>query len=133
MNEERETLHVAIALVMRQGEVLVGRRASGVHLAGLWEFPGGKREEGEDIRECLERELAEEVGIALAEAAPLSPPILHRYDEKDVVLFPFLCRPEDDREERGIRDGWRWVAPSDLVSLEFPPANGPLLRFLARG
>lgn len=119
---------VAVAILVRDGCVLVGRREPGRHLAGLHEFPGGKREPEEDIVRTLHREVAEEVGLDLVEARPLAPPVRHVYEDRTVVLFAFLCRADGDRP---LPEGWRWVPMAELGGLEFPPASAPYLRFLA--
>ncbi len=61
--EGGRAIEVAAGLVFRDGKLLIARRPRQSHLGGMWEFPGGKREEGESFEECLHRELAEELGI----------------------------------------------------------------------
>lgn len=132
MKEETWVGHVAVGLVLSGSAVLVGRRPPGAHLEGLCEFPGGKREPDEDIRSALDRELREEVGIELEEALPLPPGLRYDYEDRSVLLFPFFCRVRESSVQGPLPEPWRWVPLAELPALDFPPANAPLLRFLAR-
>src|SRR5205085_11354747 len=85
------TVDVAIGLVWRDGRLLIARRPAGVHLGGLWEFPGGKIEPGETPEACILRELREEVGIE-AEVNGEREVIFFTYPERSVRLHPLDCR-----------------------------------------
>lgn len=124
---------VAAALIAADGSILVQRRREAADHGGLWEFPGGKCEEGEPLRDALARELAEELAIACepgdfeATAFALVP---HRAGE--MLLLLFECRrwagdprPLDAQE-------LRWCRPADLPELAMPPADIPLAVELAR-
>ena len=86
-------VEVAAGLVYREGRYLIARRNPGVHLAGFWEFPGGKCEPGETLEACLRRELFEELGIRIGVPIPFQI-IRHEYAEKTVELHFFRCRIE---------------------------------------
>jgi 8-oxo-dGTP diphosphatase len=117
---------VAIGLVWKDGRVLIARRPEGVHLAGLWEFPGGKVEAGETPEAGLLRELREELGIE-AEILGRREVIEFAYTQRTVHLYPIDCRwLAGEPHPAGCEDP-RWVLPSELPSYEFPPANAPLL------
>ena len=123
---------VAAALVDPDGRVLVAERPAGKHLAGQWEFPGGKIDSGETPETALVRELAEELGIdtsvsCLAPAGFAS----HAYPDFHLVLLLFVCRKWSGTA-RG-RDGQRlqWLRPNALFALDMPPADRPLLGLLA--
>ena len=124
-------LIVVAAGVLRnaRGEVLLGQRAPGKHLAGTWEFPGGKREYGETGHEALSRELHEELGIDIGESTPLLS-LTHDYPELSVRLM--LREVRDWRGEPVGREGQalRWVAPASLPGLDMPPADRPVVRVL---
>ena len=77
-----KVVEVAAGLVYREGRYLIARRKSGVHLAGFWEFPGGKREPGETLEECLRRELLEELSIRIDVPIPFQI-VRHEYAEKN--------------------------------------------------
>lgn len=123
---------VAAALVDPDGRVLVADRPAGKHLAGQWEFPGGKIEAGETPETALVRELAEELGIDTATSC-LAPAgfASHAYADFHLVLLLFICRKWSGIA-RG-RDGQRlqWLRPNDLFALDMPPADRPLLGLLA--
>ena len=127
----RETITVVAAVVEKAGRLLVTRRPDGVHLAGLWEFPGGKTSPGEDHVSALAREIREELD-ADVDVRELVHTTTHEYPDRAVQLFFYRCtmtgapRPVLDQEIR-------WVATEELETLEFPPADGELIRLLVRG
>ena len=120
---------VAIGLVWKDGRVLIARRPAGVHLGGLWEFPGGKVEAGESPEACLLRELREELGIE-AEIAGKREVIEFTYPDRAVRLHPIDCRWVSGEPHPAGSEEPRWVATSELPAYEFPPANAPLLASL---
>lgn len=126
-----KTIEVAFALVWRDGLVLVTRRPAEVHLAGFWEFPGGKLLPGEAPEACAEREVLEEVGLCVT-ARSRRALIEHEYPERRVRLYPIDCDYQrGDIELREVADA-RWVSPSELATLEFPEANRALIAELTR-
>jgi mutator protein MutT len=120
---------VAIGLVWKDGRVLIARRPAGVHLGGLWEFPGGKAEPGETPEACLLRELREELGIE-AEICGRREVIQFSYPERTVRLHPIDCRWLSGEPDPSGCEEPRWVSPGELDSYEFPPANESLLAAL---
>lgn len=122
-------IQVAAGLIMQDGRYLIARRKSHVHLGGLWEFPGGKREVGESLEDCLRRELREELGIEI------TPPIRfrvfrHTYPEKSVELHFFRCAIHAGQARALDCEELRWVAPEELDRFEFPAADRSLLEEL---
>jgi mutator protein MutT len=119
-------IDVTAAVIERDGRYLIARRPKGVHLESLWEFPGGKREPGEDLEACLARELREELDIKV-EVGPLWRRIVHRYPEKTVALHFFLCRLTlgEPRSQHGSEIAW--VAPEGFDAYEFPAADAAVL------
>ncbi len=114
---------VALALLRRGGRWFLQRRdPANPVLPGLWEFPGGKVEPGEELEAALRRELAEEVGLH-AEAS-LSLPVV----AGAAHLHPFLV--EAGGEPRTAL-AWGWFTPEEAGRLPVPPANGPLIALLA--
>jgi 8-oxo-dGTP diphosphatase len=122
-------IQVAAGLIVRDGRYLIARRKAGTHLAGLWEFPGGKREPGETLEDCLRREAREELGIEIDQPIPFRT-LRYDYPEKAVELHFFRCGIETGEAQPLGCDDLRWVAPQDLPSFEFPPADLPLVRLL---
>ncbi|MBW2381366.1 MAG: 8-oxo-dGTP diphosphatase MutT [Deltaproteobacteria bacterium] len=113
---------VAAAVIIRDGRVLLTRRAEGQHLAGLWEFPGGKLEDGESPEEALVRECEEECGIEV-EVAGILEVTHHRYPEKEVLLLFYRCELRSGEVRHLQVADHAWVAPVDLGSYPLPPAD----------
>jgi len=125
-----QCIDVAIAVVVNQRKVLICRRKSGGVLGGYWEFPGGKREPGETLRDCLARELREEVGIEITILRELTP-VQHDYKHASVRLHPFLCRHVSGEPAALECERLEWVDAGRFCDYEFPPANDSLLREIA--
>lgn len=118
---------IAVAVVRRASEVLIGRRPEGVPLAGYWEFPGGKVRAGESPREAAARECLEETGITV-EVGEEYPAATHHYPHGRVELRFFACTPREPPAEP--RPPFRWAPVASLGEYRFPPANAALLEFL---
>jgi 8-oxo-dGTP diphosphatase len=120
----RPALIVAAAVVKKHGTVLVTQRKKGKHLAGAWEFPGGKVLPGEDPRDALVRELREELGVEALVGDALEV-TWHRYPEHAVLLLFFeteLARGSPAPEPLDVA-AIKWASPKELASLEMPPAD----------
>jgi 8-oxo-dGTP diphosphatase len=129
--ETRIVLVSAVALVDADGRVLLAQRPAGKPMAGLWEFPGGKVDPGETPETALIRELAEELGIAVA-ASCLAPFTFasHSYPDFHLLMPLYVCR-----KWSGIpaaREGQRfaWVRAARLGDYPMPPADKPLVAML---
>jgi mutator protein MutT len=123
------TIVVTAAVIERSGRFLVTRRQDGVHLAGYWEFPGGKCHPGEGLARCLARELREELDMDVEVGDELLS-TTHDYPDRRVELHFLRCALLSDPVPQLGQD-MRWVAGRDLTSLEFPPADTELIRMLA--
>ncbi len=129
-DERRGTVvQVAAGLITRDRRYLISRRKAGVHLGGLWEFPGGKREPDETLEACLRRELREELGIEI------TPPVLfrvvrHDYPDKTVELHFFRCAIAAGEERALGCEEIRWAEAGELADFDFPPADGALIEAL---
>lgn len=126
-----KVVEVAAGLVYREGRYLIARRKTGVHLAGFWEFPGGKREPGETLEECLQRELFEELNIRIDVPIPFQI-VRHQYPEKTVELHFFRCGIESGQATAIDCAEIRWVWPHELADFEFPPADRLVIEALRR-
>jgi len=124
-----KTVEVAAGLICQEGRYLIAKRKSGVHLAGFWEFPGGKREPGETLEECLKRELFEELSIRVG-TPMLFHVIRHKYEGKTVELHFFRCAIEAGLAAPLECDEIRWVHPQEMEKLQFPPADRPIIEAL---
>ena len=121
---------VTAAVIERDGRFLVTRRQAGVHLAGQWEFPGGKCDAGEPLEQCMTRELREELNVE----ASVHEEILattHQYPERRVELHFLRCSIGGEPAPQQGQE-MRWVAREDLGALEFPAADAELIRILMR-
>lgn len=120
-------LVAACVLLDGEGRILIAKRPQGRSLAGLWEFPGGKVEQGESPEHALIRELAEELGIDIA-AADLAPLTFasHAYPDFHLLMPLFLCKRW--RGEVTPHEGQElaWVMPKELAACAMPPADEPL-------
>lgn len=119
---------VVAAVLIEDGRVLLTRRKKGSHLAGAWEFPGGKVEPGEDPRAALVRELEEEIGIVAEVGAPVEVTFFS-YPGKDVLLLFFeVTRAPGSPEPRALDvAAIRWSGRDELRDEEFPPADVAVL------
>jgi mutator protein MutT len=120
---------VAAAVTDPSDRVLIAQRPAGTHLAGGWEFPGGKLERGEERVAGLARELNEELGITIATPRPLVR-VRHAYPTREILLDVWIVRHYHG-ETRGL-DGQalRWVTREELAVVELLPADGPIVRAL---
>ncbi|HVY48342.1 MAG TPA: (deoxy)nucleoside triphosphate pyrophosphohydrolase [Minicystis sp.] len=124
----RPTVVVAAGVVARDGRVLLSQRKKGTHLAGAWEFPGGKVEPDEDPRDALRRELDEELGI-WAHVGDVVEVTFHRYAEKSVLLLFYEVALLPDSPEPRPLDvaAVRWASKAELDALAFPEADVAVL------
>jgi 8-oxo-dGTP diphosphatase len=129
---EGAEVEVAAALVRdAAGRYLLARRRTGTHLAGLWEFPGGKRERGESLEACLRRELREELGGEFTVDDRLDT-IRWQYPGKAVVLHFFHCRLVSGAIEPREQQELAWVEPGRLGEYAFPDADRAVVDRLSR-
>jgi len=120
-------LRVAVGVITSAaGEVLVARRHEHLHQGGLWEFPGGKVAAGESVLEALARELHEELGIRVEDAAPLLS-IEHDYPERSVRLEVWHVLAFSGTAHGREGQPLRWLPVTALDPADFPAANAPII------
>jgi 8-oxo-dGTP diphosphatase len=121
----------AVALIDRDGRVLLAQRPKGKSMAGLWEFPGGKVEQGETPEAALIRELDEELGIETWSSclAPLTF-ASHSYPDFHLLMPLFACRKWQGQPASKEGQALKWVRPAELRSYPMPPADLPLIPIL---
>jgi 8-oxo-dGTP diphosphatase len=131
MSGKRLLLVAAAALIDADGRVLICQRPEGKQLAGLWEFPGGKVEDGETPEACLIRELDEELGIQVSHAC-LAPFVFasHEYESFHLLMPLYLVRRWDGQVVAREHKATAWVKPDKLDAYPMPPADGPLIAWL---
>ena len=131
MTAPRLVLVAACALIDEDGRVLIAQRPPGKSMAGLWEFPGGKVEEGERPEETVIRELREELGITIME--PCLAPFTfasHTYPDFQLLMPRYVCRRWDGTATPRVHTALKWVKPRELAQYEMPPADRPLIAML---
>ena len=121
----------AVALIDADGRVLLAQRPEGKSMAGLWEFPGGKVEQGETPEAALIRELHEELGIETWQSclAPLTF-ASHTYDTFHLLMTLFACRKWGGTPTPDEGQTLKWVRPNQLRDYPMPPADIPLIPIL---
>jgi 8-oxo-dGTP diphosphatase len=121
-------LVVACALIDADRRVLIGQRPAGKQFAGLWEFPGGKVEEGETPEAALVRELTEELEVSTQSAclAPLAF-VSHTYESFHLLMPLYVCRRWQGTPVAREHAALKWVRPQALRDFPMPPADEPLI------
>ncbi len=125
MQPDTSPIVVAAAVIEADGRYLITRREKG-HLAGLWEFPGGKLRPGETLAECLRRELREEVGAEVSVGEEIET-VTWSYPERTLRLHFFRCRLLGGEITPREGQAFAWVAPHELERYPFPPADASLV------
>jgi len=120
-------LHVACAIIQREGKVLATQRGANGNLPLKWEFPGGKIDPGETPEDCLHRELAEEMGVSVDIVRALSPGT-HSYPSFTVTLYPFVCSVRSGQIVLREHAAAVWLSPEDLPALDWAEADVPVIR-----
>jgi 8-oxo-dGTP diphosphatase len=126
MNSTDIVTVVAAVIRGNDGRMLITKRFDESHLGGLWEFPGGKVEDGETLRSALVREIREELGVGI-EVGRLVLEQKHAYPDRRVHLHFFECRILDGAPVSKMARAMTWASPSELAHFEFPSANRRLL------
>ena len=128
MSGSPEQIIVVAAVIERDGALLVTRRQPGVHLEGLWEFPGGKIDPAETHVDALRREIVEELAVDVA-VRDLVLATSHAYPDRTVVLYFYNCDLQGTPTPL-LGQEMRWVRREELAGLAFPPADEELIAML---
>jgi A/G-specific adenine glycosylase len=124
-------IQVSAGVIFKKGYVYIQKRKAGGLMAGLWEFPGGKMKTGETEKECLRREIREELGVNIR----ISEKIMthhHSYTRFRVTLHVFQCQIHSGKLFPTECDEWKWVKPEELNQFPFPAANLKIIKFLTK-
>ena len=124
------TVVVTAAVIDIDGRWLVTRRQRGVHLEGLWEFPGGKCDRDETLTDCLARELLEELDVSSRIGEEIFT-TRHAYPDRSVELHFFRCELLGEPVPQ-LGQEMLWVSRDELAALEFPPADAELIGMLTK-
>jgi 8-oxo-dGTP diphosphatase len=125
-----ERIVVVAAVIEQNGRFLVSRRLNDTHLAGYWEFPGGKVHAGENHEDALQREIAEELSTGISGLRSIFH-TSHAYPERIVELH-FYRGALTGQPDAVLGQELRWISREDFASLEFPPADAELIANLQR-
>ena len=129
MSTHPPRLIVVAAVVERDDSFLVTRRLEGTHLAGYWEFPGGKCDDGESHAACLAREMREELAVGVS-VGELVLSVAHEYDDRTIELHFYRCELKGEPQPR-LRQEMMWAPRAALRGLPFPPADEKLIDLLS--
>jgi 8-oxo-dGTP diphosphatase len=121
---------VAAGLIHKDGKLLITQRPHGTHGALKWEFPGGKLEENEDPKECLKREIREELGVKV-EVDRIEDVLFHRYPDRSVLLLFYNCRLVSGEPEKKQCHAFAWTLPKSLPDFDFMEADLGFIHKLA--
>ena len=125
-----DSIHVAVGVILNdRDEVLVAYRSENKDQGGLWEFPGGKKEQDETIESALEREFLEEIGIQLKSYSPMLK-IKHDYKEYSVILDVWMITDYSKIPVGAEGQTLEWRKVQSLNFKDFPEANKKIIRFL---
>lgn len=116
---------IGVGIIKKGDEVLIALRPDDAMLGGLWEFPGGKKKEGEDIKKTVNRELKEELGVDVEISKPFMK-LDHAYSHFKITLHAFICKLEKGVPEPRTSQQIQWVSISELDQFPFPKANRKL-------
>jgi A/G-specific adenine glycosylase len=122
--------HIGAGVVWKDERILISQRPLKGLLGGLWEFPGGKKERGESLSECVAREIGEELGVKVRVGKKLAA-VKHAYSHFKITLHIFDCHYLLGEPQALGCKAWKWVRRQDLKRFAFPAANQPVIRRLA--
>jgi A/G-specific adenine glycosylase len=122
---------MATGIVAREGRVFIQQRLADDIWGGLWEFPGGRLEEGESPEQAVVREYLEETGFAVEVCGQITT-VIHHFTRYKVVLYCFACRLVGDGQVARLQaaQDCRWVLPEELAEYAFPSGHRKLLAHL---
>jgi A/G-specific adenine glycosylase len=123
---------VTAGVIWKNGRVLIAQRPADKLLGGLWEFPGGKREEGETLEACLGRELTEELAIDVEIVRPLTQ-VEHGFTHFAITLHVFVCRFAGGTPQTLQVADFKWVHPADLGHYALGAADRHVAEFVVSG
>ena len=116
---------IAVGIIWNKGQILISKRRENGLLGGLWEFPGGKIEKGENAQECIIREIKEELGVQVQPTSFLKQ-IKHAYTHFSITMDAYHCDYLSGSPKALGCENWKWINPEDIKLLPFPKANHKL-------
>lgn len=126
------SIEVVCAVILNEKkQMLIGKRRS-KNLAGYWEFPGGKVEKNEEVKQALKRELTEEIGAETAIGPMVVPAYTYQYEFGNVRLYFYFAQLKDEMISPKIYEEYAWLSVSQLASKKWLPANQKVLDGLSQ-
>ena len=119
-------ISVTCAIIKRDGKILAAQRAQDAHLAGKWEFPGGKIDEGETEEACIVREIREELGVDIEPVRRLSDSI-YDYGDKHIRLIPYECELKRGEPSANEHASLAWLSLDELRTITWCEADIPIV------
>jgi len=117
-------------IVDKNKKILIGQRPEGKALPGLWEFPGGKLEDGETVEQCIIREIKEELNVCCKVGRFLLS-VSKEYEHGDFKLMVYEATIQDmEHLKANVHQDLRWVSPFEMKNYEFPPADVEIIEYL---
>lgn len=117
-------------IVNDERKILIGQRPEGKALAGLWEFPGGKQEEGETEEQCIIREIKEELDVC-CEVGKFLMSVTKKYEHGEFKLMVYQAKIKDLQNlKANVHQKLLWVTPEEMDNYEFPPADAEIIAYL---
>jgi mutator protein MutT len=129
LRNNKKHINVTAGLIRKDERLLITKRPAGSHLAGMWEFPGGKQEADESLESCLEREIKEELDIDVR-AEKLLFTVPHEYESKQISLHLFECTYLEGSPKALMGQEIRWIEPEELSKYRFPPPDTKIIKSL---
>jgi len=127
-----EFIDVGAAVILHQDKILLAQRNRNKFMGGRWEFPGGRIEKRESVREGLAREILEELGVEVEVGEPLTI-VAHRYKGvMNVNLHVFFCKPKNIDFKISEHEDIAWVAPAKLLTYDLAPADLKIAKALLK-
>lgn len=114
--------NVGVGVIWKNGEILITKRKKNTLLGGLWEFPGGKQKNNENIEECIQREIFEELSINVKVLNYITT-VEHKYSHFSITLHAYHCAFEKGKIKCNTAEKWKLIKPDQLIKLPFPKAN----------
>ncbi|WP_368293097.1 8-oxo-dGTP diphosphatase MutT [Dehalobacter sp. TBBPA1] len=130
--EEKKITQVTAAILRQDEKILICQRDNSGSCPSLWEFPGGKQEEGETLAECLVRECQEELGVTI-QVEEVFAESRYSYGEKEMQFTFFEGRIIEGELQRTVHQDIRWVRADELGEYEFCPADVEVAERLGKG
>lgn len=124
-------IDVSCAIIQEGNKILAVKRAHGMHLAGKWEFPGGKIEPGESAEACIVREILEELELRITIIKLLNP-VEHHYLEKSIRLIPFVCKILSGQIKLIEHEDFIWISKKGMLTLDWADADRKVIEMISR-